>query len=91
VAQDASIDPGRSAEGARQARAAGRLYFKGQPCQRGHDGTRLVSCGSCVHCHPYYHRRKSPAQRRRAYALKNQREKRARLALKVLAELGLAL
>lgn len=34
-----------------RARAVGRKRFLGERCKYGHDGTRFVSNGACVHCH----------------------------------------
>ncbi len=72
-----------------KAKAAGKPYFIGQPCIRGHDGLRLVSCGSCVHCHAIYHLRRTPKQRARARKFRSERAKKATRALRTLEALGI--
>jgi hypothetical protein len=89
--------PELAAKARAKARAAGRTFYRGQPCKYGHDGKRYVNTAMCAHpdCvalyrHPPLH---TLSREKRAHILKvaRDRDRRGRRALAVLKELGLTL
>jgi hypothetical protein len=75
----------------KRALRAGRRYYTGSPCIRGHNGLRFTQDGGCVACRRTYLGRMSRAQKDRLLERQRNYDRRAARALRVIKELGLSL